>query len=109
MQYTPKTIMLGAIAVAGTIVPWYFFFQMSAIEPNFGAVLAKAFANPASTAVAVDICLASVAFWIWLIPEARRLKMRHWWVYIALNFIALSCAAAVFFIMRDLRLRQMES
>ncbi len=106
MEYSMKNLALAALAVAGAVVPWWFIIQFFVAEPSLMAFLAKVFANPASIAVAIDILLASIAFWIWLVPEARRVGMERPWIYIALTFIALATAVAVFFIVRDGKLEK---
>lgn len=96
------------IAVLGAIVPWLFAGRVFLGGRGLIDFIALAFANDASSAVATDICLASGAFWVWAVFEAKRLRMRHAWVYVVLTFVALATAAALFFLVRDARLDQLK-
>lgn len=89
------------IAVLGAILPWVFAGRVFAGGHGLVDFIRLAFANDASSAVAIDISLSSVAFWVWAMIEAKRLRMRHAWIYIALTFVALATAAALFFFVRD--------
>jgi hypothetical protein len=91
-------------------LPWYFNLRFLAAAGNLLGFLRAGFANPAVASVTVDIMIASVAFLIWMVMEARRLRMGHWWVYVVLTFsVAFACAFPLFLMMRQRRLRQMEA
>jgi 2,4-dienoyl-CoA reductase-like NADH-dependent reductase (Old Yellow Enzyme family) len=94
------------IAVLGAILPWVFAGRVFLGGHGLIDFVRLAFANDASSAVAIDISLSSVAFWVWAMIEAKRLRMRHAWIYIALTSVALATAAALFFFVRDARLEQ---
>lgn len=106
VRFTSVTYLV--IAVLGAIVPWLFAGRVFLGGGGLLDFIALAFANDASSAVATDISLASGAFWVWAVLEAKRLRMRHAWVYVALTFVALATAAALFFFVRDARLDQMK-
>jgi hypothetical protein len=70
--------------------------------------LQAGFANPASSSIMADISIACCTFLIWMIFEAQRLRMRHWWVFILLTFcIAFAFAFPLFLMVRDRKLREM--
>lgn len=96
------------IAVLGAILPWVFAGSVFLGGHGLIDFIAQAFANDASSAVAIDISLSSAAFWVWAVIEARRLGMRHSWFYIAVTFVALATAAALFFLIRDARIAEMK-
>jgi len=68
--------------------------------------VAEAFTTPASRSITVDIVIASTAWMAWMVAEARRLGMRHWWIYIVLTFgVAFAFACPLFLFMRERRLQ----
>lgn len=101
-------IVYAVLAVAGALLPWYFNLQLI-VGPGFdlGSFLAGVFANPASSSIGVDILVGATAFCVWMIREARRLGMRHWWVYLVITMlVSFACACPLFLLMRDRRLRE---
>ena len=110
MRLSASTTIYALLAALGAVLPWYFNIQFLAAAGNLTDFLRAGFANPAVASVTVDIIIASVVFLIWMVMEARRLRMRHWWVYIILTFsVAFACAFPLFLMMRQRRLRQLES
>ena len=81
-----------ALAIAGTVLPYYFFLQQMAVTgADVPAFLMLAFANPVAAGFATDLVISSIVFWIYMFaagPDAPRP-----WVFIALNLtVGLSCA-----------------
>ena len=67
------------------------------------------FSRPLAVGVMLDALVVGIAFLIWLIPEARLLSMRRWWVYVVLFFSTpLAFVVPLFLMMRELRLRAAE-
>jgi 2,4-dienoyl-CoA reductase-like NADH-dependent reductase (Old Yellow Enzyme family) len=108
MKVRFESVAYVVIAVLGAIVPWVFAGRVFLGGQGLFDFIALAFANDASSAVAIDICLSSGAFWVWAVIEAKRLRMRHAWAYIALTFVALATAAALFFLVRDARIAELK-
>ena len=108
VKVTFASVTYIVLAVLGAILPWVFAGRVFLGGQGLIDFIAMAFANDASSAVAIDISLSSVAFWVWAVIEAKRLRMRHAWVYIALTFVALATAAALFFLVRDARIAEMK-
>jgi hypothetical protein len=101
-------VIYAALTALGLILPWYFNLQFMAQTGGFslGPFLAGVFANPASSSIGVDIIVGCTAFTAWMITEARKLGMKHWWVYIALIYlVAFAFACPLFLFMRERRLR----
>lgn len=94
-----------ALAIAGISATWYHnlaFMQESGGAFDLGAFIAGTFANHAASSIAWDITIACIAFLVWMTGEARRIGMRHAWVYVALTFgIAFAFAAPLFLYMRE--------
>jgi len=107
--YVRKSIFL-VLALSGLTVPWYFNFQfMHAHGGRFDLMtfLAAGFANPAVSSLSSDLLVACLAFLFWLPFEARRVGMRHWWIYLLLTFsIAFAFALPLFLYMRERHLQQ---
>ena len=102
-------IVYGVLALAGLVGPWIFNVQFAAAHPGGFPVdvfLAEAFSAPAARSIATDLSIGSTAFLVWMVVEARRLRMRHWWVYIVLTLgVAFAFACPLFLMMRERRLR----
>jgi len=94
------------LAVLGVALPWYFNLQLGPSGLGLSGFLAGVFANPASSSIGVDILIGSTAFLIWMVTEARRLGMKHWWLYIVITFlVSFACACPLFLLMRERQLR----
>jgi hypothetical protein len=95
------------LAAAALVATWSQNLAFMA-QPESGGVrgfLAAAFANPAAASVGFDILFLSLAVFVWMVFEARRLGIRFVWLYIALSFlIAVSVTVPVFLIVRQRRL-----
>jgi hypothetical protein len=93
------------LAVAGLVLPWYHniaFMQQAGGVFELQAFIAGVFANHASSSIGWDIAIACAAFIIWMLGEARRLGMRHAWLYVVATFgIAFAFAAPLFLFMRE--------
>jgi hypothetical protein len=101
----------AVLAVLGAVLPWIFNLQLAAAGGmSFSGFLGGVFANPASSSIGVDILVGATAFNVWMVREARRLGMKHVWVYIAVTFlVAFACACPLFLLMRERRLREMKA
>ena len=81
-----------ALAIAGTVLPFYFFLQqVSATGPDLAGFMMLGFANPVAAGFTTDLLISSLVFWLYLFtagPGAPRP-----WAFVVLNlFIGLSCA-----------------
>ncbi len=113
MQLTGRTILLGALSVAGAACTWYFNIRF-ALDAGGAFSLASfvrdGFVNPAAASLASDVSIAAIVFLVWLPLEAHRLAMRSWWVYALLTVcVAFACAFPLFLLMRERRLRQIRT
>jgi hypothetical protein len=104
-------IVYAVLALCGLIVPWIFNIEFIHAHGGFSwaTFLAEAFSVPAARSVGSDLAIACAAFVAWMVREARRLGMRHWWIYIALIFVvAFAFACPLFLLMRERRLREVQ-
>jgi hypothetical protein len=59
-------------------------------------------ANPASRSITIDLFFLFLAAFIWMILEARRLRMRGVWLYLVFGLlVAVSVAVPIFLINRE--------
>jgi predicted permease len=99
-------VVYALLTLAGAGLPWYYNLQFMALTGSFdlGAFLSGVFANPASSSIGVDILVGATAFQVWMVTEACKLGMKHWWVYIVFT-IAFAFACPLFLLMRERHLR----
>ena len=93
-----KNLYLAA-AVAGAVIPYYFFLQYFAAEGmNVSGFLAGPIANYPAAGVTADAFYASFVFWIFMFHRNRFAHGPGPWLFIALNLlIGLSCALPAYF------------
>jgi hypothetical protein len=97
----------AAIAAAALIGTWQQNLAFFALPGDHGveAFIGAASANPAAASISIDIAFFSLAAFVWMAVEARRLGVRFVWVYIALScLIAVSVMFPLFLIARQMRL-----
>ena len=87
-------------AIIGTIVPWAFFahfFYQHGFDPI--RFILGLFANGAAGGFSADILISIAVFWGWATLDARRHRVKHYWViYPAGCFVGLSLAYPFIFI-----------
>lgn len=116
---TLRQLQYGALTLVGLVWTQYHlmaFLQWNAGEVSLQALLhfnwvaffSSGFANPGAAFLTVDALIGATAFLLLLFPEAKRLGMRHAWVYFVLTFIvAFAVAFPLFLLMRERRLQQL--
>ncbi len=101
-----------ALAAAGAILPWLAnleFMRMSTSAFNLGLFVQLANANPAAQSLSRDLLIGASAITIWIVLEARRLKMRGLWiVLLSCLTIAFACGAPLFLFLRERRLQELQ-
>jgi hypothetical protein len=113
MDLTPRQMIYAALAAIGLVATWTFNLQfMSESGGSFSLVdfVAASYANSASSSIANDLTVGVLAFLVWSFHEARRIGMRHWWIYVVLTFaIAFACAYPLFLFMRERRIGALQA
>jgi len=97
----------ATLAVIGLVATGYFNLQFMAEQGSFdiSTFIAGGYANPAAGSISADLSVAFVAFLVWLPAEARRVGVRHWWIYGLLSFtVAFACAYPLFLFVRERKL-----
>jgi len=101
-------MVYAALAAIGLVATWYLNLQfMSESGGSFSAVefVRAGYANSASSSLSNDLLVGTAAFTIWSFAAARRLGMRHWWIYPVLTFgVAFAFAFPLFLFVRERRL-----
>jgi hypothetical protein len=108
MKLTRKQVAYAALAAIGLVATGYFNLRfMAESGGTFSAVefVRAGYANSASSSLSNDLLVGTVAFTIWSFAEARRLGLRHWWIYPVLTFgVAFALAFPLFLFVRERRL-----
>lgn len=95
----------------GAVLPWLAnldFIQQHGSGFDLGLFINLANANPAAQSLSRDLLVSSSAVTIWIIVEARRLKMRGLLGTLGLCFgVAFACGAPFFLYLRERRLQEL--
>ncbi len=91
-----------ALAVVGTIGPWYYFAGFMAENGTaVGDFIAALFVNGAAAGLSTDIVISSTAFWVWSFFDARDKSIGGWWLVIpATLLVGLSLALPAYLAVR---------
>ncbi len=97
------------LAIAGTIVPWFWLLQDPAALMSPTLFFQRSFANQIATAWASDVLISASVFFIFISIELHRLGSSRLWIllYMGLTFgIGLCCALPLFLYRREFMLEQ---
>lgn len=112
MQRKHRELVYAALSVLGLLATWYFnlrFMEESGGTFSVVEFVRAGYANSAASSLSNDLLIATVTFVVWSFAEARRLQMRHWWVFPVLTFaVAFACAFPLFLLLRERRLAALE-
>jgi len=106
---TPLMIFYGVFPGPGLVVPWSFNIQFmmesgELITPH--GLIAGGFVTPLASSLTSDFLIGTTPVLVWMVVEAKRLKMSYRWAYVALTFlIAFAFSCPLFLLMREVRLR----
>ncbi|HEY7504498.1 MAG TPA: DUF2834 domain-containing protein [Gemmatimonadales bacterium] len=100
----PKHLYL-ALCVVGTLLPLAAFLPfLRANGLDAGEFLAQLFATPVSSFFGWDVIVSSVALWVFVLFEGRRLGMSGLWAPIVGNLlVGVSLGLPLFLLMREVR------
>lgn len=99
-----RQLVYLVLALLGLVLPWYhnLAFARETGAMDMGAFVAGVFANHASSSIGWDITIGCAAFLTFASTEAKRLGMKHLWLYFVLTFgVAFAFAAPMFLFMRE--------
>ena len=109
-----KEFVYGMLTILGVVLPWYFNIQFMQSTGSWTfdvpAFVEAGYANAASSSLSVDLGVMTVTYLLWMFTEARRLGMKHTWLYFILTFlIAVACSFPLFLLMRERHLKAQAS
>jgi hypothetical protein len=108
-----RQVIYLLLAVAGFVLTTYYLLQFIKVTEgeisfvnfmkfDWARFFKDGFENPAASFITVDVITGAIAYLVWMVPEARSLKMRHWWIYIVLVFaVSFAFSFPVFLLMRE--------
>ena len=101
----PLRIVYLLLAIAGTLIPFFFFAgHIRAEGLGITPFLAAVFANDAASGFASDLVVSSIAFWVAMIVARGRDKGPSPWGFIAVNLcVGLSAALPRYLLVREQR------
>ena len=92
---------IAALALVGTWGNVLEYLELGIVAANIH-FWKETLANPASRFITVDVLFLALAVIVWMLREARRLKMRGVWLYVVGGFlVAISVAYPLFMIHRE--------
>jgi hypothetical protein len=97
----------GALSAAALVGTWSHNLAFFAAPDHGGPAgfLRATMANHAAASIGVDLGFLCACLVVWMVVEARRLRIRFVWVYVVLSFlIAISVMFPLFLIARERRL-----
>lgn len=104
MNPTLRQAVYGLLATLGLITTWYYNLAFMADSGGFSltAFLTAWNANAAASSILWDVSISALTFCVLAFAEARRIGMRHPWLYVVLTFsVALGFALPLFMMMRE--------
>ncbi|MEZ5003099.1 MAG: DUF2834 domain-containing protein [Chitinophagales bacterium] len=104
MHFTTKQIIYLLLAAAGLVGTWYFNikFFTTADDPSLLNYIAQTRTTFPAKSFNIDLLICLLTFFAWYIPEAIKLKMKNWWVFIILSYgIAFAFAFPLFLFFRE--------
>lgn len=102
-HWTPLSVALLVLSLLGLVGTWT--FNVFAIVQMVDFVGDLVSSGPAVSSITVDLLVVAVAGSIFILVEARRLGMRHAWLYVVLSAItAFAFTFPLFLAMRERKL-----
>lgn len=100
-------LFYGLLAFGALVATWSQNIAFFLLPDNGGlpGFIRMAYANPAAASLSNDVVFVAVVAGIFMIAEARRLQVRHVWLYLVLSAcVAISVMFPLFLIARQRRL-----
>ena len=106
-ELTPKCILFLLLSIAGLIGTWYYNIQFMITDENVNLMnyLAQTKTTFPAQSFSYDLTIVLVTFFVWFIPDAIQLKIKHWWIFIFLGWlVALAFAFPLYLFIRERKL-----
>jgi uncharacterized protein DUF2834 len=105
-DWTPLAFVYLLLAVAGLIGTWT--FNVLAVVQMVDFIGDLVTSGPAVSSITIDLLVAAVAGSVFIIVEARRLRMRFGWLYVVgAGLTAFAFTFPLFLAMRQRRLTRL--
>ncbi len=108
-KFTFMEVVFLILAIVGVGATWYYntLFYLEVDDTSISNFIALTKTTLPAKSINADIAVVAMAFLIWMVYEARRLQMKHWWVFIPLTFfVALAFSFPLFLFFRERKLRK---
>ncbi|WP_430909686.1 DUF2834 domain-containing protein [Maribacter sp. 2-571] len=108
-KITGTEVFFLLLAVVGLCATWYYNirFYLEVDDTSIGNFIALTKTTLPASSINADIAVVAVAFLVWMVLEARKLKMKHWWIFIPLTFlVALAFSFPLFLFFRERNLKK---
>lgn len=96
--------LYALLCVLGLVLPYYFFAPY-ALENGLSIRLlfSQLFANPVSSFFGVDVIVSSVVLWAFIYQEARRRRLKLWWLCVLASLtVGVSLGFPLFLLLREI-------
>ena len=93
-----------AIAILGLCYTWYYniLFFMKHDNTSIIYFFEVAQSNLAGKSFGADLTVVVLTFFVWMIPDARKYKVKYWWILIPLTFlIAIAFTFPLYLFLRE--------
>lgn len=99
------------LAFVGLAATWYFNIQfyLTAEDTSISNFIKQTNLSFPAKSISADLSVVVITFFVWMVYESRKLKIKHWWIIIPLTFlVAIAFSFPVFLWMRERQLEQMK-
>ena len=99
------------LSILGVCYTWYYNIQwfQNANDPTFTNFFNDAQANFAGKSFGADLTVVVLTFFVFMIPESMRLKIRYWWLLIPFTFlVAVAFTFPLFLYLRENALEKLK-
>ena len=105
-----KHLFLG-LAILGITYTWYYNIQyfQTAESPSLINFFKDAQSNFAGKSFGADLTVVVLTFFVFMIPESIKLKIKYWWILIPLTFItAIAFTLPLYLYIREITLEKQD-
>jgi hypothetical protein len=94
------------LAILGFVLPYYFFASFLLVYGfDLQLFFQQLFANDIATFFVMDLVIAAIVFWVFMIQEARRVDIGNSWIFVVFSLlISFSFAFPLFLYYRERKL-----
>ena len=96
--------LYAAFCVLGLMLPYYFFLPfLWSHGLDLGLVLNQLFATQISAFFGADVIVSSLVLWLFIYHEARKRRIKLWWLAIVANLVVgVSLGLPLFLLLREI-------